>query len=88
MRTVVVYKDYSEHARAVEEFIRDFKHQTGRDLEVVDPYTTDGAAFCSTYDIVEYPTIIAVSNDGVMQNLWRGQTLPTISEVSYYAAQP
>ena len=66
-------------------FINDFARQTGRSLEVLDPDTLEGESFCRAYDIVEYPTIIALSDDGHMQNLWRGTTLPTINEVSYYA---
>lgn len=85
MRVVVVYKDDSDHARNVLDFLRDFNHQTGHQLEVIDPDTPEGIHFCETYDIVEYPTIIAISDDSVMQNLWRGLPLPTINEVSYYA---
>ena len=84
MRAIVIYKDESDHAREVTDYLRDFKRQTGHDLETIDPDSPDGADFCRTYDIVEYPTIIAVSDDGVMQNQWRGRPLPTISEVSYY----
>lgn len=84
MRAVVVYKDESDHAREVISYLADFMRQTGRELEVVDPETPDGAAFCRTYDIVEYPSIIALSDDGGLQNLWRGRPLPTIAEVSYY----
>ena len=87
MRTVVIYKDKTDYARTVTDFLRDFKYQTGNDLEILNPDTPEGIQFCNTYDIVEYPTIIAVSNDGVMQNLWRGLPLPTISEVSYYVQQ-
>lgn len=85
MRAVVIYKDESDHAREVINYMTDFKRQTGRDLEVIDPETADGASFCRTYDIVEYPTIVALSNDGILQNVWRGRPLPTIGEVSYYA---
>lgn len=85
MRTFVVYKDESDHARAVIDYLRDFKRQTGKDLEVIDPDTREGADLCRTYDIVEYPTIVALDASGVLQNTWRGQPLPTISEVSYYA---
>lgn len=85
MRAVVVYKEESDHAREVISYLADFARQTGRELEVVDPETAEGASFCRTYDIVEYPSIIALSDDGVMQNLWRGRPLPTIGEVSYYA---
>jgi len=85
MRVVVITKDNTEYSRMVTTFINDFARQTGRSLEVLDPDTLEGESFCRAYDIVEYPTIIALSDDGHMQNLWRGTTLPTINEVSYYA---
>jgi len=84
MRVVVVYKDETDYAREVTDYLRDFKRQTGHDLETMSPDSPDGTSFCRTYDIVEYPTMIALSDDGVMQNMWRGRPLPTISEVSYY----
>lgn len=84
MRVVVVYKNESEYAREVLDYLRDFERETGHVLDTLDPDTREGSTFCETYDIVEYPTIIALSNDGVMQNIWRGTPLPTISEVSYY----
>lgn len=84
MRVVVVYKDNTEFTRTVDDYLRDFTRQTGNELETLDPETPDGASFCRAYDIVEYPTIIALSDDGNLQQLWRGLPLPTISEVSYY----
>lgn len=81
----MVYKVESDHARAVIDYLRDFKRQTGKDLEEIDPDTRDGSALCRTYDIVQYPTIVALDDNGVMQNMWSGLPLPTISEVSYYA---
>ena len=84
MRTVVVYKQQTDHTRTVEEYMEDFKRQTGRELEAIDPERPDGISFCEAYGIVEYPTLIAVSDDGQMQNMWRGLPLPTMSEVSYY----
>lgn len=84
MKTVVVYEDNSEYSRQVSDYLRDFNRQTGHELETLDPTTRDGADFCRAYDIVEYPSIVALSDDGAMQNLWRGLPLPTISEVSYY----
>jgi hypothetical protein len=84
MRVVVVTKEQTDYARPVEEFLHDFERQTGRKLEVLDPDTAAGTGFADTYDIVEYPTIIAVADDGSMQNTWTGLPLPTISEVSYY----
>lgn len=84
MKVVVVYREESDHARSVIDFQRDYLRQTGRELEVLDPDSPDGAQFCRTYDIVEYPTVVAISNDGVMQNMWRGRPLPLINELSYY----
>lgn len=84
MRVIVVYKIESDHAREVLDYMRDFSRQTGHELEEVDPDSREGTDFCRVYDIVEYPTIIAISNDGQLQNMWRGRPLPTISEVSYY----
>ena len=84
MKTIVVYKEDSEHGRAVADFLRDFKRQTGHDLETLNPDSPSGAEFCRNYDIVDYPTLIAISDDGIMQNMWSGLPLPTISEVSYY----
>lgn len=84
MRTFIVFREESDHARPVLDYLRDFYRQTGKELETVDPDTRDGAALCRTYDIVEYPSVVALDQGGQLQNLWRGLPLPTISEVSYY----
>ena len=85
MRVIVVYKDESDHAREVRDYLRDFSRQTGRELEVLNPDDREGSDFCRVYDVVEYPSIVALGDDGQLQNLWRGRPLPTISEVSFYA---
>ena len=84
MRVAIVYRVESDHAREVTDYLRDFKRRTGHDIEEIDPDTRDGIGFCKTYDIVEYPTMVALSTDGRVQNMWRGRPLPTMSEVSYY----
>lgn len=84
MKVVVVYRQESDNAREVTNFLRDFSRQTGRIIEEIDPDSREGDSFCRTYDIVEYPTLIALDDNGVMQHLWRGRPLPTINEVSFY----
>lgn len=84
MRVVVIYKEATDYARQVTDYIADFKRQTGHDLETMDPESLEGISFTGTYDILEFPTVIALSDSGQMQNQWRGLPLPTISEVSYY----
>lgn len=85
MKVIVIYRSASEHGRTVEDYLRDFNRQTGRELETIDPDTKEGIDMARAYDIVEYPSVMALSDDGHLQNFWRGLPLPTISEVSYYA---
>jgi hypothetical protein len=84
MKCYIIYKDASDHAREVIDYLRDFERQTGKKLNTIDPDSREGMGFCATYDIVEYPTIIAVDSNGIMQNIWRGRPLPQTTEVSYY----
>lgn len=84
MRVVILSKDETDYARTVTDYLRDFKNLTGHDLEVMDPESREGISFTQTYDILEFPTVIALSDDGLLQNQWKGLPLPTMSEVSYY----
>lgn len=82
---MVVYKEQTDYARQITDYMRDFERQTGRVLETLDPETRDGVGFCSTYDILQFPTLVALADDGRLLTMWKGLPLPTISEVSYYA---
>lgn len=84
MSVVVVYKPVSEHAREVEEYLHEFERRTSKTLETVDPETRMGADLCRVYDVVEYPTVLALSDDRQVRSIWRGLPLPLIDEVSYY----
>ncbi|HSE29902.1 MAG TPA: hypothetical protein VLA77_04935 [Candidatus Saccharimonadales bacterium] len=84
MKTLVLYRPNSEHATAVESFLRDFKSQTGHDLPILDVDSREGADLCRLYEIMEYPAIIVMDDQGRLQNSWRGGHFPLISELSYY----
>lgn len=85
MRVVVVWKDYTDYSRQVIDWLREFKRRTGVDLESLDPETREGEGFARTYDIMQYPTIIAVrESNGSEQKRWSGLPLPLIDEVNYY----
>lgn len=84
MRVVIVWKDYTDYSREVIDWTRELNRRTGKELESLDPDSRDGESFARAYDIVEYPTIIAITDDGREQKRWIGTPLPTISEVSYY----
>jgi hypothetical protein len=84
MRVVVVYKEETDYARQVTEYMRDFQRQTGRELEPLDPETREGVGFCQAYDILQFPTIIALTEDGQVRGQWKGLPLPMIDEVGAY----
>jgi len=75
----------SEHSRSVDEFLHEFYRRTSRNLETIDPESRRGAELCRAYDIVEYPSVLALAENGEVRNLWRGIPMPLIDEVSYYA---
>ncbi len=82
MRVVCVYRDKQDYTRSVEEWIENLRRQTGREIETMDP--DKNPSFCETYDIVEYPTILALGNDGSIRAIWSGRDLPLMNDVLYY----
>jgi hypothetical protein len=87
VKVVVLYRPNSDHASDVESFVRDFQrlHDLGRSkVELVSVNTRDGAATASLYDIMAYPSILALNDDGSVLNVWPGPTLPLMDEVAGY----
>lgn len=84
---LILYRPDSEHARAIEDFVHDFGRQydAARRLELISLNTRDGAATASIYDIVAYPAILALGDDGRILNVWQGIPLPLMDEVAGYA---
>jgi len=83
----VLYRPNSDHASAVESFVRDFQrlHDYGSNkVELVSVNTRDGAATASLYDILAYPSILALADDGSVLNVWPGPQLPLMDEVAGY----
>ena len=87
MRVVCVWRRESDYGRMMEEWLTEFEQRTGVEVESIDPDGRDGVGFCLAYDIVEYPTLLALDNDGAVLDLWKGQSLPTFDEVSYWASR-
>ena len=82
MRVVCIYRENQDYSRSVNEFLENIRRQTGREIERMDP--DKNTNFCEAYDIVEYPTILALGNNGEVRASWRGKDLPLINEVLYY----
>ena len=85
MRIIVVYKEFSEYAREVTEWISEFEHRSGHEVETLDPEMPDGETFCVARDIVRYPTIVVADTEGKTYESWSGTPLPVIDEVLGYA---
>ena len=82
MRVVCVYRDNEDYTRTVDEWLENFYRQTGHEIEKLNP--DEDPNFCEAHDIVEYPTIVALDNNGAILNIWAGRMLPLIDEVLYY----
>lgn len=84
MKAMIFYRPNSEHERRVEEYVRDFKRHTGKELPMVDVNTREGAGKAQVYDVMRFPSIIATDDDGRMLQMWHDEMLPRFDEVSYY----
>lgn len=87
MKLLALYRPDSEHSRAVETFIRDFRYQhesLADSLEVIDIDSRDGVATASLYDIMDHPALVVLGDDGSMVKEWTGPTLPLMGEVAGY----
>ncbi len=84
MKLCILYHPKSEHARKVEEFAHDFKRQKDRDIELLSLETREGSAIASIYDIVQYPALLAMQDNGQLLKNWEGEELPLMNEVAAY----
>ncbi len=83
MRLTVLYRERSEHARIVDEFIEMLgRRYPGRSATKLDIDTREGAAEASLYGVVQYPAILVTSLDGRVMQQWEGLPLPMIDEVA------
>lgn len=89
MRVVVLYRPNSEHSRVVESFIHDYQFEHGDStnsrLETISVDTRDGVATASLYDVMVYPAILVLADDGMVIKSWIGGDLPRMADVAGYA---
>lgn len=85
MKVVILYKPNSEGSRVVEEFAREFSRRyEDRRLDLVSVDTRDGSATATLYDVMKWPTVLALADDGQIIHEWQGESMPLMNEVSYY----
>jgi hypothetical protein len=87
VKLLVLYRPNSEHETEIQSYVHDFqrRYEVGRRVEMVSVNTRDGAATASLYDIVSYPAILVLGDDGTMAGFWQGTPLPLMDEVAGYA---
>lgn len=87
MKVLILYRPNSDHESEVRAFVRDLRQLHGIDgdrLELVSINTRDGSATASLYDVMSYPSILALANDGSVLNMWQGMPLPLMDEIVGY----
>lgn len=84
MKLIVLYRPNSEHASILDPFLHEIaqRYPQIKKIEHLDLNTRDGAAMASIYDVVDYPGIVAATDDGVPQEVWQGKMLPLMSDVA------
>lgn len=85
MNVVILYQPRSEHSRSVEEFVHHM-HSIYPDQEIIlmDVDSVEGSDKAELYDIVQYPAIMVLADDGSLVNRWVGGNLPLVDEVAGY----
>jgi hypothetical protein len=86
MKLIVLYRPNSEHASVAEAYMRDFaRAHPERKVEALNIDTREGAEKAEVYDIVQYPALLAVKDDGAIVKFWQGEPLPLMNEVAGYS---
>lgn len=84
MRACILYHPHSEFSRKVEEYAHDFKRFNNKEIELLSLESMEGARIASLYDIVRYPAVLALREDGQLMKEWQGDNLPLMREVAAY----
>jgi hypothetical protein len=86
VKLLILYRPNTEHEREVETFVHDFQrvHNPGKKLELLSMNTRDGVATASIYDILQFPAVLALADNGSVLQSWVGSPLPLMNDVAGY----
>ena len=86
MRLVVVWNEQTDYAREVREWIHEYERRGSTVMpEILDPETIEGEMFTTAHDIVRYPAVVALTDDGKVLEKWLGTPMPQLDAVAYWA---
>ena len=82
MRLTILYRQNSDHARDVTEFVEMMRRRyPGKRIELLDIESRAGATEATLHEIMQYPALIVTSYEGRVMQQWEGLPLPAIDEV-------
>lgn len=85
MKAVILYHPNSAEARIIEEYVHNFAERgSSKPIELISLESRDGSATATLYDIVQYPTLMVLSDDGQLHKAWQGTSLPLMDELAGY----
>ncbi len=87
MKILVLYRPKAEYRQTIEDFISQYKERYPRSrVEILDVDKREGIAMASIYDVMRYPSILALRDDGSVLQTWEGlENMPRLDDVSVYA---
>ena len=86
MKAVILYHPNQEFAGLAEDYAKEFhKRHEDKKIELISLDTTEGSEMARLYDVVRYPAILAISEDGALLKFWQDQPWPLMDEVSAYS---
>lgn len=86
MRLVILYHPNSEFAGLAQDYKRDFEaRHHDKKIELLSLEEVAGAETANLYDVVRYPAILAIANDGSLLKLWQDQPWPVMDELAAYS---
>ncbi len=85
MKAVILYHPNQEFAGLAEDFKKDYERQhPAQKIELLSLETAAGADMAQLYDVVRYPALLVIAEDGGLQKFWQDQPWPLHDEIASY----
>lgn len=89
MKVMILYHPDDEFAGIAEGFARDYhrRNQDRPEIELVSLDTVEGSELVKLYNVVRYPAMLAIADDGGLQKLWQDLPWPLMDEILAYTTR-
>lgn len=86
MKIAILYRPKSEQEGKALDYARDYKQLKGKELDLVSLDSIEGDNMAKLYGITQYPAVVAIKEDGQLEQLWQGEAWPQMNELDYYTS--